>query len=137
MVVPEPSRVLLDTHALVWYAENSPQLPEPITQLLAGGQTIVHVSVVSFWELATLTSLGRLVLAPDLATWIAKIRASSFRIIPIEDQHLVAYATLPQVKDHRDPFDRLLIAQALSENLTLISRDGKFGDYVGLRQQWA
>jgi PIN domain nuclease of toxin-antitoxin system len=77
------------------------------------------------------------VLAPDLATWIAKIRASSFRIIPIEDQHLVAYATLPQVKDYRDPFDRLLIAQALSENLTLISRDGKFGDYVGLRQQWA
>ena len=55
----------------------------------------------------------------------------------IEDQHLVAYAALPQVKDHRDPFDRLLIAQAFSENLTLISRDGKFGAYVGLRQQWA
>jgi len=57
--------------------------------------------------------------------------------MPIEDQHLVAYAALPQVKDHRDPFDRLLIAQALSENLTLISRDGKVGAYEGLRQQRA
>ncbi len=74
---------------------------------------------------------------PDLATWIAKIRASSFKVISIEDHHLVAYAALPQVKDHRDPFDRLLIAQALSENLTFISRDSKFGAYPSLRVQWA
>lgn len=76
-------------------------------------------------------------LAPDLATWIAKVRASSFRIAPIEDQHLVAYAALPQVKDHCDPFDRLLIARALSEDLTLSSRDGKIGAYPDLRVQWA
>jgi len=131
------TRVLLDTHALVWYADNSARLPEAMKQLLADEQTTVYVSVVSFWELATLMNVGRLVLAPDLATWITKIRSSSFQILAIEDQHLVSYANLPQNKDHRDPFDRLLIAQALSENLTLISRDGKFAAYPGLRQQWA
>jgi len=57
--------------------------------------------------------------------------------MPIEDQHLVAYAALPQVKDYCDPFDRLLIAQTFSEDLTLISRDGKFAAYPGLRVQWA
>lgn len=57
-------------------------------------------------------------------------------MLAIEDRHLVAYATLPQHKDHRDPFDRLLIAQALSDDLTLISRDGKFGAYPGLQVRW-
>lgn len=66
MVALGPSRVLLDTHALVWYAEDSLQLPEPIKQLLANEQTTAYVSVVSFWELATLISLGRLLLKPDL-----------------------------------------------------------------------
>lgn len=135
MVTPVPGHVLLDTHALVWYADNSTRLPEAIKQL-TDEQTLVYVSVVSFWELATLTSLGRLVLAPDLATWIGEIRAGGFRILAIEDQHLVAYAALPQNKDHRDPFDRLLIAQALSDSLTLISRDGKFGVYPGLKLRW-
>ena len=55
----------------------------------------------------------------------------------IEDYHLVTYSSLPTVKDHRDPFDRLLIAQALTDDLTLISRDGKFTAYPGLRLQWA
>lgn len=136
MVAPASGRVLLDTHALVWYAEDSVRLPEALKQLLADEQTTVYVSVASFWELATLTNLGRLALAPDLATWVAEIRASSFRMLAIEDHHLVAYATLPQLKDYRDPFDRLLIAQALSEDPTLISRDGKFGAYPSLRARW-
>ncbi|WP_223648734.1 PIN domain-containing protein [Hymenobacter psoromatis] len=65
------------------------------------------------------------------------MKGNNFQILPILDKHLVIYATLPQVKDHRDPFDRLLIAQALSEDLTLISRDGKFTDYAGLKLRWA
>jgi len=57
--------------------------------------------------------------------------------VAIEDYHLLAYSSLPQVKDHRDPFDRLLIAQALTDDLTLISRDSKFAAYPSLRLQWA
>ena len=94
-------------------------------------------SIVTFWELGTLANLGRLLLAPDLVTWIAQIRAGGFSILSVEDRHLAAYAKLPAVKDHRDPFDLMLIAQALTEDLTLVSRDGKFGDYAGLKLQWA
>lgn len=94
-----------------------------------------YSSTVNFWELATLTNYGRIELAPDLASWITQVKSRLLTLL-IEDHHLVTYATLPQVKDHRDPFDRLLIAQALSEDLTLVSRDGKFGDYAGLKLRW-
>ncbi len=67
---------------------------------------------------------------------MANIRSGGFAVLPIEDAHLLRYAALPQVKDHRDPFDRLLIAQALTDDLTLVSRDGKFRDYAGLKLQW-
>lgn len=130
------TRVLLDTHALVWYVDGSARLPDSVRELLDDVQTTCYISTVSFWELATLTDYGRIELAPDLGSWIAQVK-SRLRTLLIEDQHLAAYATLPQVKDHRDPFDRLLIAQALSEGLTLVSRDGKFAAYPGLRLQWA
>lgn len=130
------TRVLLDTHALLWYADNAPQLPRALKQWLDDEHTICRVSVVSFWELATLVSLGRITLQPDLSTWLAKVRAYGVGVLPIEDAHLLTYATLPQVKDHRDPFDRLLIAQALTNDLTLVSRDEKFSNYEGLKRQW-
>lgn len=130
------ARLLLDTHALVWYADNSPQLPAALRQQLDAANTHCLVSIVSFWELATLTNIGRITLLPDLATWFAQVRNVGFEVLAIADAHLVSYATLPQVPNHRDPFDRLLIAQALTDDLTLVSRDGKFAGYPGLRQQW-
>ncbi|MGI4832864.1 MAG: type II toxin-antitoxin system VapC family toxin [Janthinobacterium lividum] len=130
-------RVLLDTHALVWYANGDTQLSLALGQQLDDPQTTCLVSVVSFWELATLVNLGRIELLLDLATWLSAVRAMGLRVLEIEDKHLLQYAALPAVKDHRDPFDRLLIAQALSENLTLVSRDGKFGGYAGLQLRWA
>ena len=136
MVAASPTRVLLDTHALVWYADGSALLPNSVRELLDDAQTTCYVSTVNFWELATLTSYGRIELAPNMASWIAQVR-SRLRTLLIEDQHLVTYATLPQFKDHRDPFDRLLVAQALSEDLTLVSRDGKFTSYPALLQQLA
>ena len=130
-------QVLLDTHALVWYADGSARLPATLRQWLDDERTTRYVGIVTFLELATLVNVGRMSLLPDPLTWFAQIRAGGFRLLAIDDQHLAQYATLPQIKDHRDPFDRLLIAQALSENLTLVSRDGKFGEYAGLKRQWA
>jgi len=135
--MPVRVAVLLDTHTLVWYADGAPQLPRALKQWLDDERTTCYVSVVSFWEVATLVSLNRLALVPDLATWLANIRGGGFAVLPIEDVHLLRYAALPQVKDHRGPFDRLLIAQALTDDLTLVSRDGKFRDYTGLKWQWA
>ena len=90
---------------------------------------------MSFWELATLTNLRRLSLKPDLGQWFSQIRRGAATFLAISDAHLLAYATLPQAKDHRDPFDRLLIAQAIAEDLTLISRDARFALYP-VNVQW-
>ena len=128
-------QVLLDTHALVWYADGSERLLPTLRQWLDDERTTRYVSIVTFLELATLVNVGRMSLLPDPLTWFAQIRAGGFRLLPIDDQHLARYAALPQVKDHRDPFDRLLIAQALTEDLTLVSRDGKFTAYPGLKLQ--
>jgi PIN domain nuclease of toxin-antitoxin system len=136
MSSPVVTRVLLDTHALIWYADDAPQLPPLVRQLLDDPAVERLVSAVSFWEIATLVSLGRLAVQPNLAAWFAAVKSNDFQALPILDAHLLTYAALPQVKDHRDPFDRLLIAQALSENLTLISRDGKFAAYPGLKLRW-
>lgn len=129
------NRLLLDTHTLVWYADHSAQLPAATRALLDDADSALFVSVVSFWELATLTNLRRLLLKPDLGGWIDQIRRGKADFLSIADSHLLTYATLPQVKDHRDPFDRLLIAQALTENLTLISRDAMFASYP-VKVQW-
>lgn len=123
-------RLLLDTHALVWYADHSAQLPAATRALLDANDSALFVSIVSFWELATLTSLRRLALKPSLDQWFGQIRRGKAEFLTLTDPHLLAYAALPQVKDHRDPFDRMLIAQALTEDLTLISRDAKFADYL-------
>ena len=133
-----PARLLLDTHALVWYADGSAQLPDSLRQQLDDAHTQCLVSIVSFWELATLTNLGRITLLPDLATWLTQVRANGIQVLAITDAHIARYASLPQIPDHRDPFDRLLIAQALTEDLTLVSRDGKFAGYAGtgLQTRW-
>lgn len=136
MSVTQPtSRLLLDTHALVWYADNAPQLPETTKAYLNDDRSELYISIVNFWELATLTNVGRIALEPDLGHWFARVRGGSFHLLEIKDTHLLTYAALPQVKDHRDPFDRLLLAQALSEDLTLVSRDGKFAEYP-VRRRW-
>lgn len=133
--LPPANRLLLGTHALVWYADQSAQLPAATRALLDATDSALFVSVVSFWELATLTNLRRLFLKPDLGQWFSQIRHGKADFLPITDSHLLAYAALPLIKDHRDPFDRPLIAQALTEDLTLISRDIKFASYP-VQVQW-
>ena len=135
MSSPPAARLLLDTHALVWYADDAPRLPGKIKAQLDDDRSELYVSTVSFWELATLTNVGRIALEPSLGQWFARIRRGNFHFLAINDAHLLAYAALPSVKDHRDPFDRLLIAQAVVENLTLVSRDGHFASYP-VRVQW-
>ena len=126
---PQPNGpLLLDTHALVWYVDDAPQMPAA-TKAYLDDQPELWVSMASFWELATLTNVGRIALEPDLGAWFTAVRNGRFRLLDIREAHLLVYASLPQVKDHRDPFDRLLIAQALAENLPFVSRDAKFASY--------
>ena len=72
----------------------------------------------------------------EFEQWLTRFQQFDFELLEITDAHLVQLSQLPTIKDHRDPFDRLLIAQALSENLTLVSRDGKFAAYPSLKLRW-
>lgn len=122
-------RVLLDTHVLIWYLEGD-SLPPSILNLLEDESNDRIVSIVSLWELTIKVSLRKLQLSKTLdeiqAHLLSKI---NFEILNIELPHLNHLIDLPKFDYHKDPFDRLLIAQAISEQLTIISADRHFSDY--------
>ncbi len=128
---------LLDTHALLWYAQAPQLLPEEVIKLIRQPDAAIHLSRVSLLEIAIKYSIGKLELKGTFQRWLQRVALMGFDNLEISNQHLNTLARLPMQPNHRDPFDRLLIAQALSEDLTLISRDGKFRAYAGLKLRWA
>jgi PIN domain nuclease of toxin-antitoxin system len=127
------SRLLLDTHALLWFVSGDPALSAAARSLIESADEVL-VSVASAWEVAIKVHLGKLTLdAPSAEAFFdEQMRANSFAYLPIAPAHVFRAATLPL--HHRDPFDRLLIAQALAEELTLVSRED-FTAY-GLTTSW-
>ena len=115
-------RLLLDTHVLIWWDENA-RLRGAAREAIEQADQ-VYVSAVSGWEVALKASLGRLRPVRTVADAIAD---SQFEELPLRLRHTEALAKLPW--HHRDPFDRVLIAQALSERLTLVTRDRAFSAY--------
>jgi PIN domain nuclease of toxin-antitoxin system len=116
---------LLDTHALVWGVTVPEQLPARVRDILAAGEVIA--SVVSYWEL--ILKKGRktaLVMEPK-AWWDRYITRPAVEVLPVRVAHMDHLDALPEW--HRDPFDRILVAQALAENYTLVSRDGALAPY--------
>jgi PIN domain nuclease of toxin-antitoxin system len=130
-------RLLLDTHTLIWAYENDPQLPPHIGQLIVDPANTVIVSSASHWEIAIKVSTGKLRLAEPFPDFIQHaIHDQGFALLPPEPRHTAEVATLPYpLKSHRDPFDRLLIAQARVDQLTLLSADPKFDAY-GVTRLW-
>jgi len=130
------ARYLLDSNAFVKF-ENEPQaLRQEARQTIEDTSNELFVSLASIWELAIKAAKGKLpyfaVMAargPDALA--ASLRASSFELLPVAMSHALASVALPQ--HHKDPFDRVMIAQALAENLVLITSDRAFVRYAGLR----
>lgn len=116
--------LLLDTHTLIWVFDNNPTLSEAASEAIADGQNEVFVSAVTAWEIAIKRGLKKLELKGDYQSGLKTYR---FMPLPISTDHALAVEHLPL--HHSDPFDRLLIAQAQLENLTLVTRDGRFNDY--------
>lgn len=120
-------RLLLDTQIYLWYLADSPKLSRRARQVI-GEADAVLVSAASIWEAAIKIGIGRLrVAAPEL---VAGIEASGFVELPVTARHAVAVAAL--ALHHRDPFDRLLIAQALAEPARLLSADPMLKRYADL-----
>lgn len=118
---------LLDTHALIWLLEDESRIPAQTLQLLKNPATPLVVSLVSFWEIAVKTSIGKLKLTHPIESIEAAFRQQGAKVLTISLDHILPVQTLPF--HHRDPFDRMLIAQAMEENLTLVSDDSKFAPY--------
>ena len=127
-------RLLLDTHALLWWLDGDPLL-SPIARAEIGRVTNeTYVSAASAWEICTKFRLGKLDKAADVARDVsACLDAEGFVGLPVTVHHGARAGSL--VGPHKDPFDRMLIAQALAEDLTLVSREPLFDRY-GVQRLW-
>src|SRR5437899_3327578 len=107
-------RVLLDTHAFLWFVLNEPQLSDIARSVISEPANDILISPATYWEIAIKISIGKYALKEPYNTFIpGQIAANQLVILPIEPQHTAALLSLPH--HHRDPFDRLLAAQALVE----------------------
>jgi PIN domain nuclease of toxin-antitoxin system len=121
-------KLLLDTHTFLWLIEGSPSLSTAAQIALADPAHELFLSAASVWELAIKTSNRKLVLTGPLDQFVGKWTATyQLTPVPIETAHALAVAGLPD--HHRDPFDRILVAQALVEGMTLVSGDAKIASY--------
>ena len=127
-------RLLLDTHAFLWWLGGDEQLSVAARAAIANDENEVFVSAASVWEIATKHRIGKL---PGVAAIVAGIEAvlseQSFLGLPISLRHAQAGGALPG--PHRDPFDRMLIAQAIAEDLTFVSNELIFDAY-GVKRLW-
>lgn len=121
-------RLLLDTHAFLWWIFDDLQLSSSARALIADPSAEILFSVVSAWEIAIKTRTGRLDLPADVPTFVHdQVRRNRFTVLPIALRHALQVHALPD--HHRDPFDRLLVAQAQVEVVPLLSRDSQLAVY--------
>jgi PIN domain nuclease of toxin-antitoxin system len=127
-------RLLLDTHTLLWWLADDSALPSLARKNISSRAHTIYVSAATAWEIATKYRIGKLPQGAELASRFDSILASeSFESLPISTTHGVRAGLLPG--PHRDPFDRMLIAQAQSEGLTVVSNDKIFDEYK-VQRQW-
>jgi PIN domain nuclease of toxin-antitoxin system len=121
-------KYLLDTHALIWFFSGSPKLSEKVRILMENEEQTKLISLATVWEMAIKQSKGKLTLAVPLEQYIQdKLTLEDYEILPITLKQLAKITTLPF--HHNDPFDRLLIAQAITEQIPLVSKDTAFEPY--------
>ena len=126
--------VLLDTHTLLWWLFDDPRLSDRAREVITDPSNGIRVSAASGWEIATKHRIGKLPEAGDVATDLARyVRKARFLSLPIDLEHALAAGALPG--PHRDPFDRMLIAQSTLERLPVVTRDPVFREY-GAQVVW-
>jgi len=120
-------KYLLDTHAVIWYFEDSPELSQEITGLIDNPEISIYICSVSLWEIAIKMNLNKLKLRMTFEELLKNIKTRDFYIIQIEDEYLNNLSKLPHI--HKDPFDRMIISSALAEDLTIITIDENIQKY--------
>lgn len=116
--------LLLDTHILLWWLADDPKLAAHERKAVADDRNLVVVSAVVIWEIRIKQALGKLKIAPD---FYRVVHQEGFELLSVSPDHAFAVGDLPMI--HRDPFDRMLIAQAAAEDLTIVTKDRVFQQY--------
>ena len=122
-------KILLDTHALLWFIEGDSQLSQNAKKLIEDPNNEVYVSHISFFEISIKLKIGKLQLLKSLRGIYNDALTAGIELLDLEFEHIENYQSVPLIADHRDPFDRILIATALHENLSIITIDEKFENY--------
>ncbi|MBN8822602.1 MULTISPECIES: type II toxin-antitoxin system VapC family toxin [unclassified Spirosoma] len=126
-------RLLLDTHTLLWFYSGDESLPDSLRRIISNPDNLCFISIASLWEITIKMGIGKLEIDSPITELFSFLDRNRFWVMPIELEHLVQLQGLPY--HHKDPFDRLIIAQALSENISIATRDSVFSTY-GLRIIW-
>jgi len=130
-------KLLLDTHTVLWFYLADPQLSTTANAAIVDPANAKWVSPASYWEVAIKISIGKYAIAqPFEDFWRSALDMNGFQILPVLPRHAAVVATLPYLpNNHRDPFDRLIIAQALVEGMRVVGGDPRFDDY-GVPRIW-
>jgi len=126
-------RILIDTQAFIWFVEDDKQLPKEIKTKLEDLDNSIIISIASLWEMTIKMSLGKLHLGCNIQEMIDKVYQNGFEVLPILPDHIIKLSKLDYF--HRDPFDRIIISQGLSENMVIVSSDKAFDEY-GVKRAW-
>lgn len=120
-------KYLIDTHILIWHAQGNDKLHSNTINIINDSSNEIFISVISVWELAIKKNLGKLDYPDSFTKLEYDFIANFFDLLPLKFIHNEVFSKLPQ--HHKDPFDRMLIAQAMSEDFTIITQDDKFKNY--------
>ncbi len=121
-------RYLIDTHTFLWFNEGSPQLSQTARALIEDKGNEIFISIASLWEISIKTALGKLNIKGAYDTVIDDVIEYEMELLSINFAHTVTQNKLPFY--HKDPFDRIIVSQAIVENMDLISKDDIFDDYL-------
>jgi len=134
----QPLKLLLDTHTLLWTIGKTDELSDLIIYELKNASNEILVSAVSLWEIALKHSLGKLIISFEIKNIPEYCKRMGFELIPLEALTALNSQQLPQKNNHKDPFDRMLIYQCITNGYTLASKDQKIKAYAedGLKYIW-
>ncbi|MEA5258782.1 type II toxin-antitoxin system VapC family toxin [Arcicella aquatica] len=124
---------LIDTQILIWYLEDDRRLSPKILEILSKRENIIWVSQISFFEIAIKKTLGKFeTFTVSIEYLLNQVKMDGFQILNLKNTHITSYKDIPLLANHKDPFDRLLLATSLSEKITIISADEKFKNYTSI-----
>ena len=124
---------LLDSHTVIWFYEGSPQISDKVKDLVCDPANSILVSSASLWEIAIKISIGKLRLSISLETLVEKLESDLIGVVAPAPKHILSVISLPF--HHRDPFDRMLVAQALAEGYVVLFKDTQL-DISGVQRLW-